>query len=76
MNEQNNPIGRPKLRLRLSDKVVHGMNRQQYKQASHWIRSASRLIDAKIDWDAGYRHISDAMIFGYSEIRTEDLVKN
>ncbi len=63
-------------RLHLSDETMRGMNRQQYKAASHYIRCICRLVDAGINWEVFYKHISDTMLFGNSLIHIKDLIKN
>ena len=60
--------------FKLKDEFVRGMNRQQYKAASHWARLAARIVDSKINWDVFNRHIFDTMIYGTSIIRTEDIL--
>lgn len=63
-------------RLCLPDRAVRGMNRQQYKRASHWIRLCSRQLHARMNWDVIFKSLADVMLYGYSEIHSEDLIKS
>lgn len=64
-----------RVRFELRDDIVRGMNRQQYKAASRWVRFCSRICNARIDWDVVDKWFMNGMIYGYSEIRYEDLIK-
>ncbi len=61
--------------LQLPDEVVRGMNRQQYKKASHQLRFYSWRVNARINWPAVTRHLADVAIYGCSVISTEDMLR-
>ncbi len=65
-----------RFRLQLSDDIVRGMNRQQYKTASHYARWLARYIDGKINWDAVSKIFADTAIYGRAEYYYEDLIKS
>ena len=60
--------------FKLKDDVVRGMNREQYKAASHQVRWWAWKVSQMINWDKFHKHISDSLIYGRSEILYEDLL--
>ena len=61
-------------RFQLRENIIRGMNRQEYKAASRWLRSCARLIEAGIDWDFVNQYLANSMICGRHEIKYEDLI--
>ncbi len=61
--------------FRLKDDVIRGMNREQYKSASHWARYAAWIVSQRINWDKFHKHLADCLVYGRSEIAYEDLLK-
>lgn len=52
--------------LHLPDAFIRSLNRRQYKDVSHYLRSCARLVDAGIDWDVVSQKSTDLAINGYS----------
>ena len=63
-----------RIRLQFKDESVRGMNRKQYKSASHYVRSVARLLEAGINWDLFDKRFIDLAVYGRSHIRIEDLI--
>ena len=64
-----------RFKFTLPDRIVRGMNRQQYKTASRWLRLSCRIVHDSINWEAFERHIRDVLIYGADKISYEDLLK-
>jgi len=60
--------------FQLKDEIVRGMNREQYKSASHMVRWWAWKISNMINWDKFHKHISDSLLYGRSIVRYEDLL--
>ena len=61
-------------RFVLKDEFIRGMNRNQYKAASHWVRWTARFIDSRIVWDRVQDHFRDVMLYGRVEFHYEDML--
>ncbi len=58
----------------LSDTVLRGMNRQQYKAVSRWLRISRNLCEEAIDWDVVRKTTSNLMLYGCGEL-PENVIK-
>ena len=50
--------------LKLSDSFVRTLNKQQYKDATHWLRLTARQLDKTIVWETLVGKTIDAMLYG------------
>ena len=55
--------------------VIRKMNRQQYKVAMRWLRFSARMVHDSINWVAFDKQIQNNILYGYSKINAEDLLK-
>ena len=62
-------------RFLLSDTFVRGLNRQQYKESSRFLRICRNQCEEKIDWNAMSRHFTDVALTGCTAILTKNLLK-
>ena len=60
--------------FKLRDGAIRGMTREQYYSASHYVRYLSWKMDGMINREVFRRHITDSLLFGYSEISVGDLM--
>lgn len=60
--------------LGLRDEVARKMNREQYKNARHYLRWLARYIDRKINWEVVDTAYLDMITNGRNEISFEDLL--
>ena len=52
--------------FQLRDDFIRPMNRSQYKEVSHWLRSVARSVEDMINWNDIHRRVMN-MALGQSE---------
>ena len=48
--------------LKLSDSFIRTLNRQQYKDVTHWLRLTARQLDKAIVWKDFNKKIREALL--------------
>ena len=63
------------LNLELRHDLPRTTTRKEYKQISRWLRLSARIVDDAIDWGKINDHIRDSLLYGYSELNFNDVLK-
>ena len=50
------------------------MTKQEYKNCDHFLRTSAFIIHSSINWDQLDHVIAVSMLYGYSEINTDELL--